>query len=302
MATILGCEKGSLPFSYLGLPVGSNMGLVKNWKPVIDRFENKLSLWKARTLSFSGRTTLVKAVLGNLPTYYFSLFSAPVHVIKYLEKVRRKFLWGGCLEKNKMCWVPWFKVVAPKQQGGLGIGSLASMNKAMMVKWIVKFRNESTHLWSRVITAIHRRNRNYPTIQLMNSISGIWKNIVQLGKGADLKLSDVESRLEVQLGCGNKTFFWLDKWAGDFLPKEQFPHLFALQSDKHCLVQHRYTFSDGHIDWTWGGESPISLSETTSMWEECVNRLENVQLNKKSDQWLWKQDENRKEFKVDNLR
>ncbi|KAJ0520505.1 putative RNA-directed DNA polymerase [Helianthus annuus] len=94
MSSILGCERGSLPFIYLGLPVGSNMGLVKNWKPVIERFENKLSMWKARTLSFGGRTTLVKAVLGNLPTYYFSLFSAPSHIIKYLEKVRRKFLWG----------------------------------------------------------------------------------------------------------------------------------------------------------------------------------------------------------------
>ncbi|KAJ0813272.1 hypothetical protein HanPSC8_Chr17g0771521 [Helianthus annuus] len=39
------------------------MGLVKNWKPIIERFENKLSLWKARTLSFGGRVTLVKAVL-----------------------------------------------------------------------------------------------------------------------------------------------------------------------------------------------------------------------------------------------
>ncbi|KAF5796291.1 putative RNA-directed DNA polymerase [Helianthus annuus] len=64
-ASIPGCEKGSLPFSYLGLPVGSNMGLVKNWKPIIERFENKLSLWKARTLSFGGRMTLVKALLGG---------------------------------------------------------------------------------------------------------------------------------------------------------------------------------------------------------------------------------------------
>ncbi|KAJ0513971.1 putative reverse transcriptase zinc-binding domain-containing protein [Helianthus annuus] len=104
------------------------------------------------------------------------------------------------------------------------------------------------------------------------------------------------------MGCGNKIFFWLDKWAGDYSLKEQFPSLFALQSDKRCLVQHRYILSDGHIHWTWGGESPITLSETARMWEDCVNRLENVQLNKKSDQWLWKQDENREEFRVGNLR
>ena len=72
----LGCEPASLPFTYLGVPVGSNMNLKKNWLPIIDRFKSKLSLWKAKTLSFGGRVTLIKSVLGSLPTFYFSLFVA----------------------------------------------------------------------------------------------------------------------------------------------------------------------------------------------------------------------------------
>ncbi|XP_022040514.1 uncharacterized protein LOC110943065 [Helianthus annuus] len=136
-ASILDCKVGVFLFIYLGLPVGANMGLVKNWKPTVERFENQLSLWKARTLSFGGRVTLIKAVLGNLPTYYFSLFNAPVEVVKRLEKIRRRFPWGGCLENNKISWVPWFKVVALIEDGGLGIGSLSATNKALMVKWSV---------------------------------------------------------------------------------------------------------------------------------------------------------------------
>ncbi|KAJ0575244.1 putative RNA-directed DNA polymerase [Helianthus annuus] len=302
MASILGCERGSLPFTYLGLPVGSNMGLVKNWKPVIDRFESKLSLWKARTLSFGGRTTLVKAVLGNLPTYYFSLFNAPLHVIKYLEKVRRKFLWGGCLDKNKMSWVPWFKVVAPKEHGGLGIGSLASMNKAMMVKWIVKFRNETSHLWTKVIKAIHGRKRSYPSIPLKSSITGVWKNIVNLGKGPNLNLSDVQNRLEVQLGKGDKTFFWLDKWAGNFSLRERFPSLFTLENEKHCFVEQRYCLMEGQISWVWGGGSLVNHSQASEEWNECVKLLEDVKIEMKSDEWLWRQDETREVFKVNLLR
>ncbi|XP_021984670.1 uncharacterized protein LOC110880455 [Helianthus annuus] len=302
MASILGNEKGSLPFSYLGLPVGSNMGLVKNWKPVIDRFEKKLSLWKARTLSFGGRMTLVKAVLGNLPTYYFSLFSAPMHAINYLEKIRRKFLWGGCMDKNKMSWVPWFKVVASKGQGGLGIGNLASMNKAMMVKWIVKFRNETLHLWTKVIMAIHGKIRNYNVIPMKNSITGVWKNIVQLGKGSNFKLSDVEKRLEVKIGCGDKTLFWLDKWAGDFSLQDRFPSLFALQTNKHNLVQHMYSIKNGVISWKWGGDTSVIQSEAEDTWEQCKSLLQNVEFNKKTDRWLWKQEENKEEFSVGNLR
>ncbi|KAL7594350.1 uncharacterized protein LOC111895781 [Lactuca sativa] len=97
---ILGCEAGVLPFTYLGVPVGANMNLIKNWNPIIEKFRNKLSRWKAKTLSFGGRLTLIKDVLGNLPTYYMSLFRAPIEVIEKLENIRRKFLWGGHEEKK----------------------------------------------------------------------------------------------------------------------------------------------------------------------------------------------------------
>nr|KAJ0201237.1 hypothetical protein LSAT_V11C600300430 [Lactuca sativa] len=65
----LGCEPAKLPFNYLGILVGANMNLKKNWKLVIERFQSKLSVWKAKTLLMGGCFTLTKAVLGSLPTY-----------------------------------------------------------------------------------------------------------------------------------------------------------------------------------------------------------------------------------------
>ena len=94
-ASILGCLAGKLPFTYLGVPVGANMNRKKNWDPVLDRFRNKLSIWKSQTLSFGGRLTLIKSVLRNLPTFYLSLFKAPRGVLESLEQMRRRFLWGG---------------------------------------------------------------------------------------------------------------------------------------------------------------------------------------------------------------
>ena len=38
VATLTGCRPGKLPFSYLGLPVGASMTLIKGWKPIIDKF------------------------------------------------------------------------------------------------------------------------------------------------------------------------------------------------------------------------------------------------------------------------
>ncbi|XP_022013975.1 uncharacterized protein LOC110913453 [Helianthus annuus] len=78
MAEIIGCQAEVFPFRYLGLPVGANMNRVANWKPVYDIVEAGLAKWKAAMLSMGGRITLIKSVLESLPTYFFSLYKAPV--------------------------------------------------------------------------------------------------------------------------------------------------------------------------------------------------------------------------------
>nr|GEZ03428.1 RNA-directed DNA polymerase, eukaryota, reverse transcriptase zinc-binding domain protein [Tanacetum cinerariifolium] len=66
MAACTGCEAGSFPFSYLGLPIGSSMNRIANWQILIDRFKARLLGWKANLLSIGGRLTLIKSVLGSL--------------------------------------------------------------------------------------------------------------------------------------------------------------------------------------------------------------------------------------------
>ncbi|GJZ72574.1 RNA-directed DNA polymerase, eukaryota [Tanacetum coccineum] len=77
MASLLGCTHDSLHFTYLGLPVGKKMRACDGWNPILSRFKDRLSSWKAKSLSIGGRLTLVKFVLQSLPIYYLSLFKAP---------------------------------------------------------------------------------------------------------------------------------------------------------------------------------------------------------------------------------
>ncbi|GJQ97241.1 putative RNA-directed DNA polymerase, eukaryota, reverse transcriptase zinc-binding domain protein [Tanacetum coccineum] len=93
MAHNVGCISGDLPFTYLGLPIGSNMNSIASWKMVIDRFQSRLSSWKANLLSFGGRLTLIKSVLGSLGIYYFSIYRAPQTVLHDLERIRSNFFW-----------------------------------------------------------------------------------------------------------------------------------------------------------------------------------------------------------------
>jgi len=92
MARNLNCKSDTIPFKYLGLPVGGGMTKAINWQPVVDKFNSRLSRWKARNLSSGGRLCLCKSVLGNLSTYFFSLHKVPKKVLKTLESIRRRFL------------------------------------------------------------------------------------------------------------------------------------------------------------------------------------------------------------------
>ncbi|GJV12654.1 RNA-directed DNA polymerase, eukaryota, reverse transcriptase zinc-binding domain protein [Tanacetum coccineum] len=85
MAAGTGYSASNLPFSYLGLPIGSNMNRIANWNGLIECFKFRLSGWKANMLSSGGCLTLIKSVLGSLGIYYFFIFKVLEAVLKTLE-------------------------------------------------------------------------------------------------------------------------------------------------------------------------------------------------------------------------
>nr|GEZ07999.1 RNA-directed DNA polymerase, eukaryota, reverse transcriptase zinc-binding domain protein [Tanacetum cinerariifolium] len=87
LASITGCNALLSPFDYLGIPINSNMALVKSWDPIIEKFSKRLSNWKASLLSIGGRATLISSVLGAICTYYFSLFPM-LNLVSYGSEYR----------------------------------------------------------------------------------------------------------------------------------------------------------------------------------------------------------------------
>nr|GEV09159.1 RNA-directed DNA polymerase, eukaryota, reverse transcriptase zinc-binding domain protein [Tanacetum cinerariifolium] len=147
MAACTGCKAGSFPFSYLGLPIGSNMSRIANWQILIDHFKARLSGWKANLLSIGGRLTLIKSMLGSLGIYSFSIFKAPEMVIKSLESLRANFFSGSYESSKKLSWVKWSNTLASFDKGGLGVGSLSAFNNALLLKWRWHLFNFSNFLW-----------------------------------------------------------------------------------------------------------------------------------------------------------
>ena len=153
LATELGCGIGSLPTSYLGLPLEAKHKAVGVWDIVEVRFRNILASWKSQYISMGGRLTLIRSTLSCLPIYCLSLFRMPVSIGTRLEKIQREFLWGGGSLEKKRHLVNWKIVCTEKKKGGLGLRRFFNLNKALLCKWCWRFTNERNSLWRRVISS-----------------------------------------------------------------------------------------------------------------------------------------------------
>ncbi|GKA04369.1 RNA-directed DNA polymerase, eukaryota, reverse transcriptase zinc-binding domain protein [Tanacetum coccineum] len=158
MANAIGCGAAKLPLKYLGVPIGCNMARCSNWNVIIQKFSSKLSQWKAKLLSVGGRLSLIKSVLGNLPTYYMSIYMMPVSIQYKSDMMRNHYFIGGESGEKKTTWVKWKKCLASKKFGGLGIGSIFALNIGLLFKWIWRSLSQPSDLWVKVIKNIYGLN------------------------------------------------------------------------------------------------------------------------------------------------
>ncbi|KAJ0469831.1 putative RNA-directed DNA polymerase [Helianthus annuus] len=287
MAEYLGCNKGDLPFKYLGIKVGANMNRVSYWDPVVDTIRSRLQSWKAKMLSIGGRLTLIKSVLSSLPVYYLSMFKAPCKVIDNIEKIMRKFLWMGCKEGKGIHWVAWEIVTRPKRFGGLGISKLSEVNSALLVKWVWRFKTDYDGLWRRIILSIHGGRNKWDFLPVKNTIPGVWKAIVS-GTGAiRFDGKSIDKMLSCQLGDGKRISFWKDTWFGSTPLSVRWPVLFYLDRDKNCTVSDRLIQVEGQNliadDWYLGASTVEGISEI----QDLFFMLSTVRLNGSHDRWYW---------------
>ncbi|GJV81758.1 hypothetical protein Tco_1517628 [Tanacetum coccineum] len=132
-------------------------------------------------MSFGGRLTLVKSVLGSLPLYYFSMFRVPSCVISALERIRKKIFWGGIGDGKKLAWVKWENVIASYGFGGLNIGSLSVKNKALLSKWWWRFNVEKDAMWRRVVYSIYGCKGGWSVNRVGQKGGGVWADIIRVG-------------------------------------------------------------------------------------------------------------------------
>ncbi|GJV63533.1 RNA-directed DNA polymerase, eukaryota, reverse transcriptase zinc-binding domain protein [Tanacetum coccineum] len=147
-AAKIGCATLEAPFSYLGSKVGGLMSRIQSWNEIVNNLVARLSNWKMKTLSIGDRLTLLKSVLGSMPIYHMSLFKVPMKVLQRMESIRCHFFNGVDHNGKKPIWVKWCKVLASKEKGGLGVSSFYALNRALLFKWVWRFRTQRSSLWA----------------------------------------------------------------------------------------------------------------------------------------------------------
>jgi hypothetical protein len=68
MADLLGCNVAAMPFTYLGLPLGTTKPTVYDLMPLVDRIERRVSA-TFLMMSYSGRVTVVNSLISSISTF-----------------------------------------------------------------------------------------------------------------------------------------------------------------------------------------------------------------------------------------
>ncbi|RVW54709.1 NADH dehydrogenase [ubiquinone] flavoprotein 2, mitochondrial [Vitis vinifera] len=251
LASVLGCKIGSLPTSYLGLPLGAPY---KSTRPP-----------------------------NLLP---FSLCD-PKRVCARLEKIQRDFLWGSGALENKPHLVSWKAICAAKKEGGLGICSLATFNKALLGKWLWRFANENESLWKQIISSKYdlqeggwcsKGVRDRYGVGAWKAIRNGWENF--------------RSHSRFIIGHGTRLKFWKDLWCGNQSLEEAFLILFNLSINKEGWVAEAW--EEDEVGGSWG----LRFNRHLNDWEvgeveSLLSKFHHLTIRRGVDDLLlWKENKN----------
>ncbi|RVW34431.1 DExH-box ATP-dependent RNA helicase DExH10 [Vitis vinifera] len=170
LASELGCKVGSLPSTYLGLPLGAPHKSVAVWDGVEERMWKRLALWKRQFISRGGASELGCKV-GSLPSTYLGLPLGAPHKSG-----------GGALEKMPHL-VKWDVVRSHKMKGGLGSRKFSILNMALLCQWSWCFAAERESFWKLIISRKYgEEGGGWISREVRESYGvGFWKEIRKEG-------------------------------------------------------------------------------------------------------------------------
>ncbi|CAL1400664.1 unnamed protein product [Linum trigynum] len=139
-------KEGALPVRYLGIPLTAGKLKAAECRALVERITSRTRGWQAKLLTYADKLQLIVAVLANITQFWMNIIQLPKKVIREVESLCSKFLWGN-LEQRKKAKVAWKHVALPKEEGGLGFRDLWSWNQACLARHIWAVLADQETLW-----------------------------------------------------------------------------------------------------------------------------------------------------------
>ena len=227
-----GFAEGCLPVKYLGLPLISTKLSIRECMPLIMRIRAKMDSWLTCCLNQAGRLQLIKSVLYGIQQFWSSHFVLPKSVLKRLQSLFVKFLWGGSSDNSKYIKVSWADCCLPKDEGGLGLRDLCTWNTASFLFQLWRIAKDTDcSLWIMWFKRVYLKCNSLWTMNIPRKASWCIKKMLLL---RPIALNFVK----YQVGNASSFLFWLDPWVDNTpLSKSCHPSIISIaESTKMATV------------------------------------------------------------------
>ncbi|CAN1162506.1 Putative ribonuclease H protein At1g65750 [Linum perenne] len=259
---------------YLGVPVLHDRITTRTYQSILDRIDNKLSGWKAKTLSLAGRVTLAQSVLAAIPAYVMQTAVIPSTTYEEIDRRIRNFVWGTTAESRKICLVAWDKVCLPKEKGGLGLRLARQLNRAFITKLAFTFIKEKDKLWVKVLQHKYfREDESGMARRNLRSMSPLWKGII-----CEWETMLAGSKSAVRDGM--ETWFWTSNWVDSDLQLLDYADTSSPEFDISSTVASMVT-REGQ--WDFHKLDRLLAPEAV----EAVAGMTPPNVNRGPDDWVW---------------
>ncbi|KAK3537054.1 hypothetical protein QTP70_000286 [Hemibagrus guttatus] len=119
-------------FKYLGVYLGTNEFLNKNWEGSVEHVKGRLSRWKRLVpkMSYRGRTLVINNLAASSLWHKLACVDPPPILLANIQAQLVDFFWDG------LHWIPQSVLHLPKEEGGQGLVQLSSRAAAFRLQFI----------------------------------------------------------------------------------------------------------------------------------------------------------------------
>lgn len=139
---------------YLGIFLGDDDMVKKNWEGVLEMVEGRLRKWKwlLPQMSYRGRTLVINNLVASALWHRLACVDPPSGLLAKVQSVLVEFFW------DRLHWVPQNVLYMPKEEGGQGLVHLGSRGAAFRLQFIQRLLYGPANLvWRPLACAILQR-------------------------------------------------------------------------------------------------------------------------------------------------